>query len=83
MSSYVSRHYAGAIMEHGNGFKDRGRESRLNSVTPPSEPDKRISRIRLLPTPRHGNAVASGYRPESVYLKGTFTPLFSTTNVRL
>jgi hypothetical protein len=26
---------------------DRGREDRLNSVPPPSEPDGRISRIRL------------------------------------
>jgi hypothetical protein len=26
---------------------DRGRENRLNSVPPPSEPDRRISRIRL------------------------------------
>jgi hypothetical protein len=26
---------------------DRGRENRLNSVPPPSEPDGRISRIRL------------------------------------
>ncbi len=26
---------------------DRGRENRLSSVPPPSEPDRRISRIRL------------------------------------
>jgi hypothetical protein len=27
--------------------KDRGRENRLRSAPPPSEPDRRISRIRL------------------------------------
>ena len=37
-------------------------------------------RLLLLPTPPHGDAVAFGYRPENVYLEGTFTPLFSTTN---
>jgi hypothetical protein len=26
---------------------DRGREDRLSSIPPPSEPDRRISRIRL------------------------------------
>jgi hypothetical protein len=26
---------------------DRGRENRLNSIPPPSEPDRRVSRIRL------------------------------------
>jgi hypothetical protein len=29
------------------GEKDRGRENRLNSIPPPSEPDRRVSRIRL------------------------------------
>ena len=38
-------------------------------------------RLLLLPTPPLGDAVAFGYRPESVYLKGTFTPLFSAINI--
>jgi hypothetical protein len=38
-------------------------------------------RLLLLPTPPLGDAVAFGYRPESVYLEGTFTPLFSTINI--
>jgi hypothetical protein len=38
-------------------------------------------RLLLLPTPPHDDAVAFGYRPESVYLEGTFTPLFSTINI--
>jgi hypothetical protein len=28
-------------------YFDRGRESRLSSAPPPSEPDRQISRIRL------------------------------------
>jgi hypothetical protein len=28
-------------------YFDRGREDRLGSIPPPSEPDRRISRIRL------------------------------------
>ena len=39
-----------------------------------------IVRLLLLPTPPHDDAVAVGYRPENVYLEGTYTPLFS--NVR-
>jgi hypothetical protein len=42
-----------------------------------------IVRLLLLPTPPLDDAVAFGYRPENVCLKGTYTPLFSTTyNVR-
>lgn len=37
-------------------------------------------RLLLLPTPPHSGAVAVGYRPENVYLEGTYTPLFSFTN---
>ena len=33
-------------------------------------------RLLLLPTPPRDDAVAVGYRPENVYLEGTFTPLF-------
>jgi hypothetical protein len=40
-------------------------------------------RLLLLPTPPHDDAVAVGYRPENVYLEGTFTPLFSTTQCAL
>jgi hypothetical protein len=40
-------------------------------------------RLLLLPTPPRDDAVAVGYRPENVYLKGTSTPLFSTIIVRL
>jgi hypothetical protein len=42
-----------------------------------------IVRLLLLPTPPHDDAVAVGYRPENVCLKGTCTPLFSTIIVRL
>jgi len=38
-------------------------------------------RLLLLPTPSHDDAVAFGYRPENVYLEGTFTPLFSTNTI--
>ncbi len=38
-----------------------------------------IVRLLLLPTPPRGDAVAVGYRPENACLKGTFTPLFSTS----
>jgi len=37
-------------------------------------------RLLLLSTPPHGDAVAVGYRPENVFLEGTYTPLFSITN---
>ena len=40
-------------------------------------------RLLLLPTPPLGDAVAVGYRPENVYLKGTSTPLFSTMQCAL
>jgi len=38
-------------------------------------------RLLLLPTPSHDDAVAVGYRPENVYLEGTYTPLSSTTTI--
>ena len=34
----------------------------------------RVVHLPLLPTPPHGDAVRVGYRPESVCLKGTYTP---------
>ena len=34
-----------------------------------------VVHLLLLPTPPHGDAVSFGYKPESVCLKGTLTPL--------
>jgi hypothetical protein len=42
-----------------------------------------IVHLLLLPTSPHDDAVAVGYRSENVYLKGTHTPLFSTTQCAL
>ncbi len=50
VSQRVSKKVSGALHEetiYSRPFPDRGRENRLNSVPPPSEPDVRISRIRL------------------------------------
>ncbi len=44
----------------------------MSSVPPPSEPDRRISRIRLS-SRSHDDAVAVDYRPENVYLNRAFT----------
>jgi hypothetical protein len=41
-----------------------------------------VVHLLLLPTPPHGDAVIFGYRPESVYLTGTFTLLTVHTHSR-
>ena len=47
LSSEFVRNAAPLFAESGLRCPDRGRNSRLSSATPPSEPDLRISRIRL------------------------------------
>ena len=71
----------------GPGFATRfaGSPSRLAESS--SSSYGLVVRLLLLPTPSHDDAVTGGFGPESVYPKGTFTPLtiapFGRANHRL
>ena len=59
----------------GLGFAFTPQARRIHKAESSSSGCGLVSRLRLLPTPPHGDAVTFGFRPESVCLKRTCTSL--------
>jgi hypothetical protein len=77
LTRYPSAYWASRFRRFGlrlrlEGSPSRPAESRSLSYGP-------MVHLQLLSTPPRGDAVTFGYRPESVYLKGTRTPRIGYT----
>ena len=64
---------AGFRLAAGLGFATRGQARQTRPAESSSSSYGLVVHLLLLPTPPRGGAVTVGYRPESAYLKRTFT----------
>ncbi len=71
----ASRAFPFLLRNLHSGFAIHEQARQLHAAESSSSSYRLAVLLQLLPTPPHGDAVTFGYRPESIYLKRTFTSL--------
>ncbi len=80
--SHATPQRDGSPASTGPGFATRLQARRIRPAESSSSSYGLVVHLQLLPTPPRGDAVTFGYRPESAYLKRTFTALTMYTSGR-